>query len=260
MPTPPDWEATATPPCGGRVRVKVAFRLTPGRFASRPRQFGPTTRMLWRRAIRTISRSRSGPSPPSSPSPEDRMTRPRVPAAAASRTASTTRSAGTARTARSTGCPTAARSGWAGTPPTVGGQRVDDDQLAVEPAVADRGQHGRTDAAAVTAYPDDGDAARGEQGGQRARLGGELATVGGRHRAVGGGGVELERGDPVLGGGGDVEPGVVEHAQHHAVVGEHLRGEPAYAASARPLRPGAPAAASPGRGRARGRRPGRRPP
>ena len=48
MPTPPDCEATASPPGGGTMRVKVALRRMPGSLLITPRQLGPTSRMLRR--------------------------------------------------------------------------------------------------------------------------------------------------------------------------------------------------------------------
>ncbi len=55
MPTPPDCDPMASPPEGGRPRVKVALREMAGSFAMTPRQFGPTIRMLCLRAAATIS-------------------------------------------------------------------------------------------------------------------------------------------------------------------------------------------------------------
>ena len=44
IPSAPDCDAMATFPSGGRVAAKVASNTKSGRFTSRPRQFGPSSR------------------------------------------------------------------------------------------------------------------------------------------------------------------------------------------------------------------------
>ena len=45
MPTPPDWDAIASPPGEGITSVKVALSLVSASLATNPRQFGPINRM-----------------------------------------------------------------------------------------------------------------------------------------------------------------------------------------------------------------------
>ena len=78
MPTPPDWEATARPPAGGRSPPKVASSRTSGWLSSSPRQLGPTTRMSCARAARVSSRLQPGAL--ARPSRRSRRSRPRRPA------------------------------------------------------------------------------------------------------------------------------------------------------------------------------------
>ena len=119
MPTPPDCEAIARPPVGGTNGLKVALSRTSGWLDISPRQLGPTSRMLCSRAVRSISRWISRPSPPSSSKPEEMTTAEDAPAVAASRMVSSTRPAGTATTTRSTCHGTSPRRGYAVTPSTA---------------------------------------------------------------------------------------------------------------------------------------------
>ena len=116
IPTPPDCEATARPPGGGTVSENVALRRMAGSLVITPRQFGPTRRMLFSRATRTISRCMAAPSGPSSASPDEMTTTAETPASAASWTAARTRAAGTATIARSTCAGTRVSRGKAGIP------------------------------------------------------------------------------------------------------------------------------------------------
>ena len=116
MPTPPDWLAIARPPAGGTASWKVALSRVAGSLQSSPRQFGPTIRRSWLRAVWVSWRCSRAPSAPSSPKPDETTTAARTPAAAASRSTPFTSAAGTHTTTRSTGSVTAARLGNASTP------------------------------------------------------------------------------------------------------------------------------------------------
>ena len=161
IPTPPDWEATARPPGGGTVRENVALRRMAGSLDITPRQFGPTRRMLFSRATRSISRCISAPSGPSSPSPDEMTTTAETPASAASSTAARTRAAGTAMIARSTCAGTSASRGKAGIPSIEDDLGMDDEHGPWNsPAMIDV-EDGVSEPGGVAPDADDGDGPRG---------------------------------------------------------------------------------------------------
>ena len=105
MPTPPDWTATPAMPAAGWRAANVAFRRMPG--PAMPRQFGPTSRIPWRRQQSSSAclAARSSPEVITTSAPA-----PRSPHSSATRS---TAAAGTASTARSTGPGSAAGDGGA---------------------------------------------------------------------------------------------------------------------------------------------------
>jgi hypothetical protein len=118
IPTPPDCDATASPPGGGTLRVKVALRRTAGSLTITPRQLGPISRMSCSRAVRRTRCCILAPSAPSSPKPDEMTTTAEMLARAASRTTASTWRAGTATIATSTCFGTSVRWRTAGTPST----------------------------------------------------------------------------------------------------------------------------------------------
>ena len=108
MPTPPDWTPTPAMPAAGWRAANVASRRMPG--TAMPRQFGPTSRMPWRR-----QQSSSAPVAARS-SPELITTSAPTPRSPHSSAIRSTAAAGTASTARSTGPGSAAGDGTHGTP------------------------------------------------------------------------------------------------------------------------------------------------
>ena len=100
--------------------MNVALSWISGWLLITPRQFGPTTRMLWARANAASSRWSRAPSAPSSWNPELITTAVGTPASAASATADSTLAAGTAMMARSTGAGRSAKDATAGTPSMTG--------------------------------------------------------------------------------------------------------------------------------------------
>ena len=99
IPTPPDCEATARPPGGGTAGEKVAFSRTCG--AMRPRQFGPRTRTVWRRAASSIDCVSETPSGPRASRPAEITIAALVPRAPRSSISFGTVGAGVQITARS---------------------------------------------------------------------------------------------------------------------------------------------------------------
>ena len=229
MPTPPDCEATARPPGGGTDPLKVASREMSGRLLISPRQFGPTIRMLRRRARSSIARCIAAPSSPSSSKPEEMTTAAGMPASAASSRVASTRVAGTATTARSTRPGTSTRRGRAGTPPTSETVGCTACTVAGEATGDDRAEHGGAHAGAVATYAGDRHAARIEEGLEGAGLGPALPLVRGVQRGRRRGGVHLDLDAASLHGPRDREAGVDEDAEHAVVLTQDLGDEAAQA-------------------------------
>ena len=64
MPSAPDWQKKPIRPGGGTTGARVAFIRTAGSVLTRPRQFGPSTRIPAPRATATNCRCASAPSSP----------------------------------------------------------------------------------------------------------------------------------------------------------------------------------------------------
>ena len=101
----PDWEMKPTRPGLQMPAANVAF-IRPMGFMM-PRQFGPISRMPWRRAASSTRRSSSTPSGPISLNPALMMITPLIPAWPHSSTSPGAVLAGVTMTARSTGSPMA---------------------------------------------------------------------------------------------------------------------------------------------------------
>jgi len=114
----PDWDTKPTRPGLAIPAANVAFIPSTGFIT--PRQFGPTTRIPWRRAAARTSRSSSTPAAPTSLNPALMMITPRTPAAPHSSTSPGADLAGVTMTARSTVSPIAPIDGYALTPRTAG--------------------------------------------------------------------------------------------------------------------------------------------
>ena len=67
MQTAPDWDTSPREPACAAPRAKVALRPNSGRMM--PRQFGPRTRIRWRRALASIACSSAAPCVPVSENP-----------------------------------------------------------------------------------------------------------------------------------------------------------------------------------------------
>jgi hypothetical protein len=106
---------------------------------------------------------------------------------------------------------------------------VDDHEVTEEGALDDRVHDGGAHSAPVPTYADDRDPVWAQQRGQRGGLRLRLAGVGGAERGLGHPGVHLDGDHAAVELAGDLEAGVGEHADHGAVLGQHLRGEAAYA-------------------------------
>ena len=103
--------------------------------------------------------------------------------------------------------------------------RVDDDEVA-EVAALDDGLHDRgTDPGPVPAGTDDRDPLRPQQRRQRGSLGVRLAGVRGAQGALRGLGGHLHGDDAAVELAGHLEAGVLEHAHHRGVLGQHVGGE-----------------------------------
>ena len=103
MPSMPDWQKKPIRPGGGTTGAKVAFIRTAGSVFTRPRQFGPSTRIPAPRASATNCRSASAPTGPASAKPAVITTSPCTPLARHAWTTPATSAVGTVTTARSTG-------------------------------------------------------------------------------------------------------------------------------------------------------------
>ena len=108
MPSAPDWQKKPIRPGGGTTGARVAFIRTAGSVLTRPRQFGPSTRIPAALATATMCRCAPAPSgrrPATSWSAKPAVitTRPCTPLAWQASTTSATVAAGTVTTARSTG-------------------------------------------------------------------------------------------------------------------------------------------------------------
>ncbi len=108
MPSAPDWQKKPIRPGGGTTGARVAFILTSGSVFTRPRQFGPSTRIPAALATDTMCRWAAAPSAPLpvtswSANPAVITTRPCTPLIRQDSTTSATVAAGTVTTARSTG-------------------------------------------------------------------------------------------------------------------------------------------------------------
>ena len=114
----PDWLMKPTRPGFAMPAANVAF-IRPIGFMI-PRQFGPTTRIPYRRAASRTWRSSSTPSSPTSLKPALMMMIPETPASPQSITSCGALFAGVTMTARSTGSPIAAMLGYALTPRIAG--------------------------------------------------------------------------------------------------------------------------------------------
>lgn len=90
----------------GTSAAKVAFIDTSGAVFNRPKQLGPTMRMLWARADRRMAAWAATPCSPASANPAETTTSAPTPLRPHASTVSATLEAGTAMTARST---------WSGT-------------------------------------------------------------------------------------------------------------------------------------------------
>ena len=101
MPSAPDWVMNATLPGIGSTGANVAFIRIDGSVLARPMQFGPMTRIPYRRAVLTSEVSTARPSAPSSANPALMITTPPTWAAPHSAITSATASAGTAMIATS---------------------------------------------------------------------------------------------------------------------------------------------------------------
>ena len=103
MPSMPDWQKKPIRPGGGTTGARLAFIRVDGSVLTRPRQFGPSTRMPEPRASATNRRSASAPTSPASAKPAVITTSPWTALARHAWTTSATVDAGTVTTARSTG-------------------------------------------------------------------------------------------------------------------------------------------------------------
>jgi len=112
-PSGPDWLDMAMFPAGGMVGAKVPSIRTGGAVLRIPMEFGPTRRMLARRAISTSSSSARRPSSPVSAKPAEMTTSPRTPFSAHCSAISRTWGPGTTTMARSTGSGMSRRESYA---------------------------------------------------------------------------------------------------------------------------------------------------
>ena len=181
IPMPPDCDAKPTRPRTGATGVNVAFMLTVGFVFTTPKQFGPTTRIPFRRATWTSAACAS--CSPSSANPLEIRIRPRSPFSAHSLITVSTAPAGTATTARSTGPAMALTLGCASKPSIEVGVRVHRVHRSRESTGKQVSQYRVTDRVGSTARSDHGDRARRQQLGDGARLG-RVFTLGVRVEPV----------------------------------------------------------------------------
>ncbi len=177
MPSPPDCDENPTRPRTGAKGANVAFIETSGLVLTIPMQLGPITRMPWRRARPTSSRSASACEPPTSAKPAEITTIPCTPARTQSCATSGTAAAGTTTIARSTRSGTSTTLGYAAHAGDRRRARVDRVDRARELAREQVAQDLVADRAWPPAGADDRDRRRREDPRHRPRLGLVLARA-----------------------------------------------------------------------------------
>ena len=229
-PTAPDWTTRPVCPGKGRGTPNVAPSPIPG--TARPKEFGPTRRMLPCRVASSRPESCAGVKSEvittSDPTP-------RLPHSSA---AATTRAAGTATTARSGASGSSATDGTHGMPSMSLPVRADRVQGASETGVADIEQDRAADRSRAVACADH----RGRPGRQQGLQAGHIRLfIPAGHRVQPGAGLtqgrvardrhgQLHHAIGVL--APHRQPRVAEHPQHRVVVRQHVGDQDLHAAGA----------------------------
>ena len=224
MPSAPDCEANPIFPRTGWNGAKVAFIEMSGAVLTTPMPLGPTRRIPWSRASSTSSSSTCAP--PLSAKPALMTMRPCTPFPAHSRTMSATDSRGNGDD-REIDVVGHVEDGRIGADAGHRGRvRVDRVHRTGEVAGQQVPEHLVADRPRAAAGPDHRDGAGREQPPDGARLRDLLPLV--LHGLGRVGRVDGERHvhDAVGELAHDLEPRVAEHAEHAAVVGQRLGGEP----------------------------------